>query len=131
MKSDFRVALLEKNCTWIRQIGSSVLNTLDSIQRSRQVSGITCCGLMNVGLTCLGPTAKLWSSERPQKHDPKCIVPTVKHGGKNVKCWDCMSSSGVGNLSFLGRNMKREILPKKFSSICKKFEAELGIGHGT
>ena len=59
MKSDLEVALLEKDRTWIEQIGSSVLNTLETIERSREVSGITYCGLLTVDLTCLDPTAKL------------------------------------------------------------------------
>ena len=37
---------------------------------------------MKVDLTCLDPTAKLWPAEHLKKHDLKCIVPTVKHGGK-------------------------------------------------
>lgn len=55
----------------------------------------------------------VWRTTKEELH-PKCTVPTVKHGGGNVKCWGCMSSSGVGNLVFIEGNMTgvayREIL---------------------
>ena len=41
--------------------------------------------------------------------DPRCTVPTVKHGGGNVKCWDCISSSRVGNLVLIDGNMTGEV----------------------
>ena len=41
--------------------------------------------------------------------DPRCMVPIVKHGGGNVMCWSCISSSGVGNLVFIDRNMTGEV----------------------
>ena len=41
--------------------------------------------------------------------DPRCTIPTVKHRGGNVKCWDCISSSGVGNLVFIDGNMTGEV----------------------
>ena len=48
--------------------------------------------------------------QTPQKtFDPTRTVPTVKHGGRNVKCWGCISSSGVGNLVFIDGNMTGEI----------------------
>ena len=47
---------------------------------------------------------------RPQEaFDPRCTVPTVKHGGGNLKCWGCISSSGVGNLVFIDGNMTGEV----------------------
>ena len=55
---------------------------------------------------------------------PKCTVRTVKHGGANVKCWGCFSSSGVGNLVFIDGNMAgelyRDILQKNLSESAKK-----------
>ena len=46
----------------------------------------------------------------PQKaFDPRCTVPTVEHRGGNVKCWDFISSSGVGNLLFIDGNMTGEV----------------------
>ena len=41
--------------------------------------------------------------------DPRCTVPTVKHGAGNVKCWGCASSSDVGNLVFIDENMTGEV----------------------
>jgi transposase len=46
---------------------------------------------------------------RSEALDPKCTVPTVKHGGGNVKCWGCMSSSGLGNFVFIDGNMTGEV----------------------
>ncbi|CAF4491485.1 unnamed protein product, partial [Rotaria magnacalcarata] len=40
-----------------------------------------------------------------EEYNSTCIVPTVKHGGGNVKCWGCFSASGVGNLVFIDGNM--------------------------
>ena len=85
------------------------IKRVEYAQRSRQVSGITCCRLMKVDLTCLDPRAKLWSGKRLKKHDPKSIVPAAKHGGENVKRWHCLSSSSDGNLIFIGSSMKGEI----------------------
>ena len=44
-----------------------------------------------------------------ENFDPKCTVPTVKHGGGNVKYWGCFSLSGVGNLIFIDGNMTAEL----------------------
>jgi len=50
----------------------------------------------------------VWRTTK-EELDPKCTVPTVKHGGGNVKCWGCFSSSGVGNLIFIDGNMTGEV----------------------
>ena len=65
--------------------------------------------------------------------DPRCTVPTVKHRGGNVRCWSCISSSGVGNFIFIDRNMTgevyRDILPRNLFESVKKteFGTELGL----
>ena len=41
--------------------------------------------------------------------DPRRTVPTVKHGGGNVMCWSCISSSAVGSLVFIDGNMTGEV----------------------
>ena len=53
---------------------------------------------------------------------PRCTVPIVRHGGRNVKCWGCIPSSDVGNLVFIDGNMTgqvyRDILQKNlFESV--------------
>ena len=48
--------------------------------------------------------------QTPQEaFDPRCTVPTVKHGRGNVKCSGCTSSSDVGNLAFIDGNMTGEV----------------------
>ena len=44
-----------------------------------------------------------------EEMDPKCTVPTVKHGGRSVMCWGCMSSAGVGKLVYIDGNMTGEM----------------------
>ena len=59
----------------------------------------------------------VWRSTM-EELEPRYTVPTVKHGGGNVKCKGCFSSSGVGNLVFIDGNMTgelyRDILQKNF-----------------
>ena len=43
-----------------------------------------------------------------EQFGPECTIPTVKHGGGNVKCWGCFSSSDVGSLIFIDDNMTGE-----------------------
>ena len=60
--------------------------------------------------------------------DPRCTVPTIKHGGGNVKCWGSFSSSGVGNLVFIDENMTeevyRDILQRNLFESTKKLNLE-------
>ena len=37
------------------------------------------------------------------------VVPTVKHRGRSVKCWGCMSPSALGNLVFIDENMTGQV----------------------
>jgi len=50
----------------------------------------------------------VWRTSK-EEFDPKCTVPTVKHGGGSVMCWECFSSAGVGNLVFIDGNMSSEM----------------------
>lgn len=50
----------------------------------------------------------VWRTPK-EEYNSICTVPTVKHGGGNVKCWGCFSSSGVGNLVFIDGNMTGEM----------------------
>ena len=60
--------------------------------------------------------------------DRKCTVPTVKHGGGNVKCWGCFSLSGFGNFVFIDRNMTaelyRDILQNNLRQLAKKLKMD-------
>ena len=44
----------------------------------------------------------VWRS-RYEESDPKCTVPTVKHGGGSVMVWSCFTKTGVGKLCILDR----------------------------
>ena len=65
--------------------------------------------------------------------DSRCTVPTVKHGGGNVKCRGSFSSSGIGNLVFIDGKMPgevdRDILHRNLFESVKKAEfwTELGL----
>ena len=65
----------------------------------------------------------VWRSTK-EELEPRCTVPTVKHGGGHIKCWGCFSSSGVGNLLFIDGNMTgelyRDILQKNLLQSAKK-----------
>ena len=40
-----------------------------------------------------------------EEFQPACTVPTVKHGGGNVKVWECFAWNEVWNLAFIDGNM--------------------------
>ena len=50
----------------------------------------------------------VWRSTK-EELQTRCTVLIVKHGGGNVKCWECFSSSGVDNLVFIDGNMTGEL----------------------
>ena len=65
----------------------------------------------------------VWRTTK-EEYDPKCTVPTVKHGGGSVIVWGCFSRSGVGNLCFIediiDRFIYRDILQKNLLQSVKK-----------
>ncbi|GBM12706.1 hypothetical protein AVEN_228505-1 [Araneus ventricosus] len=45
---------------------------------------------------------------KPNQQMPtKNLCGTIKHGGRGVMVWVCMSITGVGNLCFIERNMDK------------------------
>ena len=48
----------------------------------------------------------VWRSQ-DEEFDPKCTVPTVKHGGGSVMVWGCCTKKGVGRFVILDRTMDR------------------------
>ena len=70
-----------------------------------------------------------WSTKK--EFESRCTVSTVKHGGGNVKCCVCFSSSGVGNLVFIDGNMigelYRDILRKNLLQSAKKLNMAQGL----
>ena len=67
--------------------------------------------------------------------DSRYTVPTVKHGGGNVKCWGSFSSSDVGNLVFIDENMSaevnRDILQRYLFESVKKLNVGTELGLAT
>lgn len=59
-----------------------------------------------------------------ERYDPKCITPTVKHGGGSVMVWGELSHDVVGALVKIDGIMKKE----RYHSILKNSTIPSGIG---
>ena len=75
---------------------------------------------------------RVW--RRPsEEYKYKCVMPTVKHGGRNVMVWGCMSAAGVGELHFIEGNMNSnmycEILQQSMISSLQKLGCKAGFQH--
>ena len=70
----------------------------------------------------------VWRSAK-EEFELECTIPIVKHGGGNIKCWGCFSSSDVSSLIFIDGNMTcesyREILENDLLESVEK----LGMSH--
>ncbi len=44
-----------------------------------------------------------------EEYKDKCVLPTVKHGGRSVMVWGCMSATGTGELQFIEGTMNANI----------------------
>ena len=71
----------------------------------------------------------VWRSPK-EEFGPECTIPTVKHGGGNVKCWGCFSSSGVGSLLFIDGNMTGESYREILENNLLKSVEKLGMSDG-
>ncbi len=40
-----------------------------------------------------------------EEYKDKCVLPTVKHVGRRVMVWGCMSAAGTGELQFIQGTM--------------------------
>ena len=59
-----------------------------------------------------------------EEFDPKCTIPTVKHGGGSVMVWGCFTKMGMGKLYVLDRIYYRQILEENLLPSVSK----LGLG---
>ena len=69
----------------------------------------------------------VWRTPK-EEYNKKCRVPTVKHGGGNVKVWGCFAWNGVENLVFIEENMTSEmyknILDKNLFQSSRKLQMD-------
>ena len=77
----------------------------------------------------LGSDGKVVVWRSPKEFGSECIIPTVKHGCGNVKCWACFSSSGVGSLIFIDGNMTGESYGEILENNLLKSVEKLGMSH--
>ena len=68
----------------------------------------------------------VWHSAK-EEFGPKCNIPTVKHSGGNLKCWDCFSSSVVGSLIFIDGSMTAESYREILANNLLKSVEKLGM----
>ena len=71
----------------------------------------------------------VWPTPK-EEYDKKCIVPTVKHGGGNVKVWSCFAWNGVGNLVFIEGNMTGELYKNILDENLFQSSKKLQLGSG-
>ena len=71
----------------------------------------------------------VWRSAK-EEFEPECTIHTARHGGGNVKCWGCFSSSGVDSLIFIDGNMTGESYREILENNLLKSVEKLGMsGH--
>ena len=119
----------KENHMSIRLIVVSVLHSPKHIGKNLLAFGITSCSQIKTNLAYLDRMRKFMIWRMPKKEfNPKRTLPTVKHTGRNVKCWGCLSTIGVGILIFIDRNMTdnmyHNILEKNLFESVKKLNLD-------
>ena len=71
----------------------------------------------------------VWRTTK-EEMEPKCTVPTVKHGGGSVMCWGCMFSAGIGKLAFIDGNMTGEMYRRILENNLLDSVRMLSLGNG-
>ncbi|GFV31821.1 transposable element Tcb2 transposase [Trichonephila clavipes] len=70
---------------------------------------------------------KIWRKNKTV-HEPKNVLPTLKHGGGNVMVWGCIAHNGAGNLPFIDNKMNAlayiDVLRRKLLDNAKKLSME-------
>lgn len=66
-----------------------------------------------VKINLFGPDGRpfIWREPNTELR-PQNLRATIKHGGGNVMVWACMSSNGVGNLTFIEETMNKHVYLK-------------------
>ena len=93
---------------WTRLIEENGLSLPRKCSRSYQVFGRVLFGPTSENSTLFGFDGKVivWRTLL-EEFDPKCTVPTVKHGGGSVMIWSCFICRVVGKLCVLDRVTNR------------------------
>ncbi len=69
-----------------------------------RISGTMSCGLMRPRYTYLVQMVSSVCGGN-QARSAKCVLPTVKHGGRSIMVWGCMSAASTGELQFIEGTM--------------------------
>ena len=70
----------------------------------------------------------VWHSAK-EEFGREYTISTVEHGGGNVKCWSCFSSSDVSSLIFINGNMTSESYREILENNLLKSVEKLGMSH--
>ena len=69
----------------------------------------------------------VWRTSK-EEFDPKCTIPTVKHGGGSVMVWGCFTKMGMGKLCVLDRTLDRIYYRQILEENLLASVSKLGLG---